>query len=172
MARPQGFRCDVGAYELESTAAPVCSTPGLPIPDYDPAGVSDDILLSSASSVSDLNVSLVATHPFVGDLIFTLTHLETGTTVILMDRPGFPPPPPCNGDNIDATLDDEGTGPVEDACSTTPPAIAGSLIPAESLSAFNGEATAGTWRLTAVDNGLGSLGTLDSWCVEVTTLTP
>ncbi|MEW5987283.1 MAG: choice-of-anchor Q domain-containing protein, partial [Chloroflexota bacterium] len=168
VARPQGFRCDVGAYELESTAAPVCSAPGLAIPDHDPAGVTDDLVLTGTSSVVDLNVQLVVTHPFVGDLIFTLTHVDTGTAVTLMDRPGFPPPPPCNGDNIDATLDDEGTGAVEDACSATPPTISGFLIPSEPLSAFDGEATAGTWRLTAVDNGLGSLGTLDSWCVEVT----
>ncbi|MEW5985447.1 MAG: choice-of-anchor Q domain-containing protein [Chloroflexota bacterium] len=161
--------CDIGAYERQTTSLLACSAPGLPIPDRDPTGVTDDLVLTEPGNLVDLNVQLVVTHPYVGDLIFALTHLDSGTAVTLMDRPGFPPLPACNGDNIDATLDDEGSGPVEDACSPTPPAIAGPLIPNELLSAFDGEAAAGTWRLTAIDNGLGSLGTLDSWCVEAAT---
>ncbi|MEW5986603.1 MAG: choice-of-anchor Q domain-containing protein [Chloroflexota bacterium] len=160
--------CDIGAYEVEAIPATLyCSTPTLAIPDNNPAGITDDLILTDTGSISDLNVSLVASHTWVGDLVFTLTHLDTGTAVTLIDRPGAPPAPSCNGDDIDATLDDEAAGPVEDACSPTPPAISGSFIPNSPLSAFDGEDLSGTWRLTAADLAANDVGTLTQWCLAV-----
>ena len=51
------------------------------------------------------------------------------------------------GDDIDATLDDEATLPVEQACDGSPPAINGIFTPNSPLSAFDGETIAGTWVL-------------------------
>ena len=36
-----------------------------------------------------LIVSIQATHTWVGDLIFTLVHVDTGTTITVIDRPGY-----------------------------------------------------------------------------------
>ena len=58
--------------------------------------------------LTDLNVSLEVTHTWVGDLSFTLTHQDTGTSVTVFDRPGVPGSTyGCQNDNINATLDDE-----------------------------------------------------------------
>ncbi|MEW5985891.1 MAG: choice-of-anchor Q domain-containing protein [Chloroflexota bacterium] len=160
--------CDIGSFEVQLPAVSFCSTPNLPIPDNNAAGVNDDLILTDTGSITALNVSLVATHTWVGDLVFTLEHVDTGTQVTFINRPGWPPPPSCNGDDIDAILDDEAAGPVEDACTPTPPAISGSLIPNSPLSAFDGEDLSGTWRLTAADVVANDVGTLVEWCVVMT----
>ncbi|MEW5985553.1 MAG: choice-of-anchor Q domain-containing protein [Chloroflexota bacterium] len=158
--------CDIGAFEVQPVPGDFfCSTPNLSIPDNNPAGVSDDLILTDTGSITDLNVSLVVSHTWVGDLLFTLEHVDTGTTVTLIDRPGWPPPPSCSGDDIDATLDDEGVWRVEDVCSPVPPAISGLLIPNNPLSAFDGEDLSGTWRLTAADLAANDVGTLTQWCL-------
>ncbi|MEW5988914.1 MAG: choice-of-anchor Q domain-containing protein, partial [Chloroflexota bacterium] len=167
VARPQGAGCDKGAFELEALPL-TCRSPGLAIPDNDPAGASDDLLLTDSGAITDLNVSLQVAHTWVGDLVFTLTHVDTGTSVTIIDRPGLPPPPSCNGDDIDATLDDEAADPVENACAPTTPTILGVFVPNGSLAGFDGEDLAGTWRLTAADLAQSDVGALTQWCVIAT----
>jgi len=90
-----------------------------------------------------------------------LTHVDTGTSALLIDRPGNPPSVfGCSGDHISASLDDEALLPVEAQCSVTPPALSGSVTPTNPLSIFDGESLAGPWRLTAPDAGLGDTGSL------------
>jgi hypothetical protein len=137
------------------------------IPDDDPDGVSDDIVIAAAGTISDLDLRLDIGHTYVGDLEVRLLHVETGTQAVLIDRPGFPLLPlGCSRDDISCTLDDEAESPAEDECSVTPPAIAGRLQPAMPLSAFDGEAIAGTWRLTVADQALADEGGLFGWCLE------
>ncbi|MEW5985892.1 MAG: SBBP repeat-containing protein [Chloroflexota bacterium] len=147
---------------------PNCRLPNLDIPDDNAIGVSDDLLVTDTGTMDDLDVYLQVQHTWVGDLIFTLTHVDTGTAVTLIDRPGGPPPPSCKGDDIDATLDDEATTPVEDVCEPTQPTIYGTFSPNESLSAFDQETLSGAWRLTAADVSGGDTGVLYLWCVETT----
>lgn len=143
------------------------------IPDGDPNGTSDTLVVNTAGQLTDLDILLQVTHTYVGDLIFRLVHENTGTSVLLIDRPGVPALGNfgCSGDNIDATLDDEGTAPVEDECAANP-AIAGNLIPHESLSAFDFEDLSGSWRLEFSDNEALDLGTLDQWCLVPSLLDP
>ena len=155
-----------------STGTVYCNTPALAIPDDDPNGISDDMVISTSGNITDLNISLDASHTWVGDLVFTLEHVDTGTTATFYDRPGYTGTGfGCQEDNIDVIANDEGTdGDIESQCDTTPPAISGDRVggdPANSslLAAFDGEDLSGTWRLTASDNEGGDTGTINEWCI-------
>ena len=150
---------------------PYCRFPNIAIPDNDPNGVTDMQVVVDSGTIQDLGVSLVATHDWVGDLSFTLTHQDTGTSVTVFDQPGVPASTyGCEGDNIDVGLDDEATSPVEDECNVgTVPTIEGVFTPNNPLSAFDGEDLAGTWTLTAVDHEVAYSGTLNDWCIYAVT---
>jgi len=159
-----------------STSSPVFSfTTGLEfcrigfgsIPDS--GSNSDSMLISEIGEIADLDVALDVTHTRVGDLTFTLTNEDTGTSTVLMDRPGEPALGinGCSGDDVDVTLDDEGAAPVEDACATNP-AISGRLTPQDPLSIFDGQQLSGNWRLDFADYATQGVGTLDRWCLAPT----
>ncbi|MBD3335544.1 MAG: T9SS type A sorting domain-containing protein, partial [Candidatus Eisenbacteria bacterium] len=114
----------------------------LPIPDNNPSGVSDEMEISIGASVSMIEVYVDITHTYIGDLIVRLQSPE-GTTVTLHDRSGG------SADNL------VGWYPSE-------------LTPAESLDAFIGETTDGTWTLFVSDNAGADLGTLNEWCLRIT----
>lgn len=143
-----------------------CSTPNLGIPDNSAAGLTDTLTITDSVTLQDLDVSLEATHSWVGDLVFTLEHLSTGTTVTLIARPGSPPGFGCSGDDLDTTLDDEASLAVENQCVTPGPvAIEGRFTPEGTLSDFDGENLSGDWQITAQDLGGGDTGTLVKWCL-------
>jgi hypothetical protein len=73
----------------------------------------------------------------------------------------------CGGDDIAATLDDEGTdGSVETSCGNSSPAIAGLLTPhPDLLASFDGTLSAGVWELNVSDHAAGDTGVLNSWCL-------
>jgi subtilisin-like proprotein convertase family protein len=126
--------------------------------------VSSTITIADSGTITDLNVALNISHPYVGDVSVTLQS-PAGTTITLIDRPGRPAFSPCgyNSANIIVTLDDEaGGGPVENA---NPPN--GSYTPQEALSAFDGEDMQGTWTLTVSDAVTNYVGTLNSWSLIV-----
>jgi trypsin len=133
------------------------------------------IAVGSSGTITDLDVGLRITHTWVGDLKVTLTHVSTGTTVILVDRPGttvLPPPGSsvgdfgCPGHDVDAIFDDEAAAPAEDMCLGTAPTIRGLVRPHHPLSAFDGESPGGTWRLTVVDEATGDTGFLEDWSLH------
>ena len=150
----------------------ICNSPQLPIPDDDPTGVSDTIVIPDNFTVTDLNVYINALHTWVGDLSFTLDHAATPTAII--NQPGVPASTfGCSGDNYDVTVDDEGPNTaIENQCGTTPPAIQG-IAPGGDppsttlLQAYDGQNVNGAWTLTVVDNAGGDTGTLVAWCIEV-----
>ena len=156
------------------TALEYCSSPNVPIPDSPSSGVEDSITVPGGSGyVTDLNVYIRADHTYVGDLVFTVRQ-GSGAQQAIFDRPGYTGSGfGCSGDNIDVTLDDEGTSAVEDACNPTPPAISGDLTPNVPLSFFDGAALDGTWTIHAQDFAGGDTGTLLTWClVPAVTFTP
>ena len=135
-------------------------------PDNDAPGVTSSVALAGAGAVEELAVSLRIAHTWVGDLRVVLTQAESGTAVVLLDRPGEPAlPVGCAGDDVDCTLADAAALAAEDACADEPPAISGPLRPTAPLDAFAGEALAGTWRLTVADLGPRDTGTLQAWCL-------
>lgn len=152
-----------------TTAALYCSAPGVAIPDNTPAGIGDGLMVADSGILTDLNVTLDVTHTWVGDLIVTLE--KNGTSIALMDRPGFTGAGfGCGEDDISATFDDAGGAPVEDECDTGGVAIMGTLIPQEALSTFNNTSLAGDWTLSISDNAGFDTGTLDMWCLSPATV--
>lgn len=135
------------------------------IPDNDPAGIDDTIEISGQQTITDVNVTLNVTHTWVGDLRVTLTHVETGKTVTLIDRPG-PAPNGCSGNDVDVVLDDQAAQSVQDSCGTDI-GLSGRLRPSSALSAFNGESVKGKWRLNVADNASQDTGALVGWCLQV-----
>ncbi len=169
-----GFTRNLDALHVSMFSAPpnaICSSPGT---FFGPSDTSDTITVPDADSITDIDVYLDISHTWVGDLIIDLTHTNTGSSVTLMSIPGggvFG----CGGDDILATINDEGAdGNANEQCSNLP-AIGGDLVggapPNTSLLAtFDGESTAGDWVLD-IDDTFSSFddGTLNEWCVVFTT---
>lgn len=152
-------------------APAVCIAPNAQIPDNGGPndGALSTITLTGSGSLADLDVVLLADHTWIGDLGATLSH--NGTVVTLLDRPGLPnvnPQSGCSNDNIDATLDDSASNPAEDSCSSTPPAMSGTLSPTGQLADFNGVNIAGAWTLNLFDSVGADIGSLRSWCLDPT----
>lgn len=146
-----------------TTLQPDCRTPNLTIPDNDANGVVDTMVISESGTIVHLNASISAAHTWVGDLTFVLEHVDTGTSVTLIERPGGPS---CSGDDLDVLLEDQATAAVQTECGAGVPAVSGILSPKEPLSAFEGEDRSGTWQLIASDNGFITSGTLVEWCLQ------
>ena len=117
--------------------------------------ISDDI------TITDVNISINVQHTWAGDVELELTS-PNGTSVILL------PNSACDDgtNDINVTFDDQAAGPI--ACSTTAPAVGGTVQPDEALSAFNNESSAGNWVLTITD-GFPSEdgGTFQSFDLEI-----
>lgn len=145
--------------------SPFCSAPSVAIPDNSPAGVTDNLIVGASFTLTDLDVSLLVAHSWVGDLTATVSH-SGGCSVTIVERPGNPASTfGCSSNNIDATLDDEAGSPAENACNPAPPALSGPLSPNNPLSACDGENVNGTWSLTVSDAAAGDTGTLNEWCL-------
>ena len=150
-----------------SSADLFCNNPALAIPDS--GSVSDSMTLTQGGTLTGLDMTLNVSHTYVGDLKFTLTHQDTGTSALLIDRPGVPASTyGCSQNNINATLSDSASLPVENECHTSTPAIVGTLSPNNPLSVFTGEDLSGTWVLLAEDAVSADTGTLDQWCIAPT----
>lgn len=125
-------------------------------------------------TIVGVRVRVTATHPWVGDLSFTLRH-PSGIEVVLVDRPGmpsvgFPGPWGCGGDNIDCWFDDQAANAAETTCSVSAvPVLAGSLRPTGALASLRGRAPQGIWSLVASDAVGGDSGVLTTACIEITT---
>ena len=145
-----------------------CATPSLALGVDPRTTVSDDMVVSGGGAITDLNLSLDLTHNYISDLIVTLQHIDTGTSVVVLDRPGtlnfFSSDIGCMGADVKTTLDDEAAATAEDQCSS-PPAIGGIFSPNNPLSAFDGEDLDGTWRLS-VETYWNSGGTVNTWCLK------
>lgn len=146
-------------------AESTCANPGLFI---DTGSVQSSINLTNADMISGLRVSTDINHTWVGDLTLSLEHIETETSVVLMDQPGVPATANgCSNDDVEALFDDESPVEVETECSTTPPAIGGVVHPEQDLALFDGETYTGEWQLTVIDNVSQDTGTLNHWCLLI-----
>jgi len=141
-----------------STNVPIAiSTSGIPT-------VNSTFVVAAGSGVviSDLSVSVNITHTWVNDLIVTLIS-PSGTQVRLVNRP-------CNSvalNNIVATFDDTAIALI---CANNP-AVGGTILPVDVLSAFNGQNTEGTWTLRVSDNANQDGGAINSWSMNICSTT-
>lgn len=168
--RPNGNGCDLGAYEM-FTELGKCGVPSIAIPDNDPAGKDLRLDLPGTGRILDVNVYFQATHPHVGDLAASLILQGSGLTQNILHRPVNDTGSACGGENVDVRLDDSAIIPVDSLCATTPPAIGDRAAPSAPLALFNNTILTGlsTWVLNISDNAPGDIGTLQQWCIVVTT---
>ena len=161
-----GNECGDGAVSATfsfETGIAQCNSPDAAIPDGR-RDIDDQVVVTGTGQLVDLDVYLLAAHTYVGDLVFTLTHEDTGTSVVILDRPGVPATNfGCSLDDIDLLLDDDASNPVEAGCGTL--AEGRAFIPNNAISAFSGEDWGGTWTLTLADLERGDSGTLNEWCL-------
>lgn len=170
--RPLIQGCDMGAYEMP-TRYEVCRAPNAAIPDFDPEGITDSLVIDGRGTILDVDVTLKAPHESVNDLVVTLTHEQSGIAQTLMSAPGRTEfSPGCNKPDVDVIFDDAGTAQVQDTCDPTSPAISGRLRPFQPLATFNGAPldNGSVWSLKISDVGGFLTGTLDAWCVSVAVL--
>ncbi|MBX7483010.1 proprotein convertase P-domain-containing protein [Qipengyuania qiaonensis] len=107
--------------------------------------------VGSNFTLADVNIGILATHTWRGDLQFTLQS-PTGTRVQLTNGDTQN----TSGDNFNVLLDDAASQLVNTDSSTgdhatSAPPYQNTFRPRSALSAFNGEASAGTWRLEICD---------------------
>ena len=138
---------------------PNCGAPAAP--------ASLPITVAATGNITDLNVRVNITHTWVGDIDATVS--RGATSVQIIDNPGTTVATGCgNGaDNMPGIiLDDEATVPVETG--PFPYVAASSYSPNNPLTAFDGQAAAGTFTLAVTDGGALDTGTLDSWALIMT----
>lgn len=148
----------------------VCRSPNITIPDNNSAGVNDTIQINDSRVIQDLDIRLDIQHPFVGDLVVNLTHISTGVTVNLLNRPLLNNEPRyCNREDVKAILDDDASLLANSQCAVATynggATIGGIFRPPQALSILNNLPAAGGWRLTVSDQGPSDTGTLRSWCI-------
>jgi subtilisin-like proprotein convertase family protein/environmental stress-induced protein Ves len=154
---------------LSVMASPICVAPGLSIPDNNPAGINSDIVSSESGAIASLEMSLDITHTWVGDLIINLTHVESGTSIELVNRAnGVDATFGCSSENIQTGVNDDAPVSLQEDCVDGGQAVAypePAYTPNNPLATFIGEAVSGTWRLNVSDNAGDDHGTLNEWCL-------
>ncbi len=127
-------------------------------------GVSFSIAGSGNCSDADDSAAFGVEHPWVGDLRFVLES-PIGTQVVLFDQPNNG----GGGANIcQLVLDDEALIPFEQSLSSSAP-FQGHYSPDGSLSDFDGQDPAGTWKLIISDLTPGDTGTLRRCSLHINT---
>jgi subtilisin-like proprotein convertase family protein len=127
--------------------------PAVTIPDANANGVLVPLLVSDATTIQGLTVTLDVTHPYVGDLVLSLV-APGGQTVLLANRRGGA------GDNFaQVTFDDLAAQSI----AASPPPFTGSYRPEEPLAAFNHTSAYGIWKLKAADVAASDVGALNSY---------
>lgn len=117
-------------------------------------------------------VSLDLFHTYVGDLIISLTHEETGTKVTLLNRESRVNgvAGSCGGTKgniVDISLTDSATDAVNGSCVSQRLAfpLNAAFQPVEPLGAFKNESVKGHWTLTVTDAYAKDAGTFHQWCM-------
>lgn len=142
---------------------------GMPrkIPNQDEGGLASAIDVPQSASIEALEVRVGLNHFTVSDLVLTLTS-PAGTTITLLDRPGYPPFPGCENAVGDIHFVDGAPEPehvcAEPAGGTPWPVVDAS--PVDPLSSFAGEDMRGTWVLTVIDQDANNAGALVGWSIH------
>ena len=117
--------------------------PALAILDNNTTGATSTMNVAASGTVANLRVRVDITHTYQGDLEVALIGPDN-TTVLLHNRTG------SSTDNVKTVYPDL-------------------TAPAQSLTAFNGKAIAGAWKLRVRDLAAVDTGTLNSWELDFRT---
>lgn len=130
--------------------------PAVPIPDDDLFGVDLTVEFFDFYYITDLTVCVNILHGYIGDLVITLTHEDTGTSVVLVDQVGDPIGS-CEGNGyFYVYLTDDASAGLDDGCDN----LIGVFAPHNPLDEFFGELVSGTWTLNVADVEPGDTGQL------------
>ena len=129
--------------------------------------VTSTLNILNGGIVGDLNVSMNIRHTYLEDLTISLTS-PSNNTVVLLDAA-------CGTyNNMNATFDDDLGITITCAATSgnTNNSISGIVLPDNSLSAFNGEDSTGSWTLTVNDAYDGDGGSILSWSLDLCAIVP
>ncbi len=135
---------------IPPTGVAIPSVTNPPVPGASPA-FTYTLNVPSAFVIDDLDVELDIQHPRVSDLTITLS--KGGTEVVLVNRR----PRDASGNYLDGAdftdtiFDDEALTDIGAGVAPALPPFTGSFRTEESLAAFEGQASNGTWTLTIYD---------------------
>ncbi|MEW5677523.1 reprolysin-like metallopeptidase [Flavobacterium enshiense] len=146
------------AFAIGYTITNTCNTytinPNVAIPDNTTSFLTHGLNVPTTANISDVNLAVNLTHTWIADI--TVAVLSPGATQVNVFSGAC-----TNNDNINATFDDQGSAIV---CATT---ITGNVIPAQALSAFNGQNPNGTWTFGVVDSAAQDTGTIVSYALTI-----
>ncbi len=158
------------------------TTGDVPIPDDAEMFVGLDLDVGGNGTIEDLDVDVLVSTTFQGDIIAQVVS-PAGTTVTIINRPGSPQTTagfssnnfgnPVTGEFM--RFDDE-AGQVYDLPEVAAPGMVdptGSWIPdSGSLSDFDGEEVNGTWRLEASDSAFFDFASIQGFGISATVPEP
>ena len=143
-------------YVISNTCNTYTMNTGFAIPDNTSAYTFSSINVPSTSNISDVNLAVNLTHTWVSDIQVILEGPMLPTTQSTVFNRSC-----TNNDNINATFDDQGAALV---CAST---ITGTVVPASSLSVFNGLNPNGNWRVGVRDLAADDTGNVVSYTLTV-----
>ena len=165
-------------------------TGNVAIPDNNATGATLDLVVTDSAIITDLNVGLIITHTWQGDVIATIEHVGFGPAVLLINHPGQTAPlgggySADNFGNITTgahfVLDDEAAGvyttPAQGGVGPTATGTAnvtgnwkpdgGPTDGIGDLSVFDGQNVQGTWRLNVRDTFSADVGFIRSLQITI-----
>jgi len=179
-----GDRCVGGACLAGAppAAIPFCNTNAISVPSVGAAPpYPSSVSVATGPIVCSLTVSLNGvTHGFPDDIDVLLSAPDGKNAIVLSDVGGGTPGP----SGVNLTLDDAAASPLPDAG----PLLSGTFKPTNvgtgdtfaapapgplggsALSVFDATNPNGTWSLWVMDDAFGNLGSLSSWCLNVSAL--
>jgi subtilisin-like proprotein convertase family protein len=125
--------------------------------------VNSTLNIPSGGTINSISVTMDITHTWINDLRGILIS-PNGTQINLFTNP-------CTSDSIEdisATFDDSGEAIV---CGNAP-GISGTVMPVQALSGLLGQSSTGTWTLRIRDTFNEDGGTLNSWSLNICTVSP
>jgi subtilisin-like proprotein convertase family protein len=149
--------------------------PDSPAPNIPGQAALAQFTVPDTAAIANLRASVYLAHARQGDLRIILTHVSTGRSVTLVDRPGtgvtgtggftapnFGIPPAPSGDDL--IFGDDGATPYAAPYVPSPgiPGVTGTYRPLTPLSTFAGESAQGLWQLSVTDWNPGATGSIVS----------
>jgi serine protease len=145
------------AAHLAAPSGIVVSATGLPAVTLGQSTTTSTLVVDKKLTITDVNVRLTLSHPFVGDLIITLV-APWGQEVTLFNRHGG------SGDHLNGVVfDDEAGTPVVSGAAPFSAAYRPTVALGGLDTATSGHGARGTWTLRIQDAGAGNVGQLLDW---------
>ncbi len=153
------FNVNNKSISIGYSVATVCNSyavnPNFTIPDNVLTSSIITINVPTNEYISDVNLSLNITHPFMGNIGLRLSNPSNNVDNILIQNT-------CSGiNNFNGTLDDAGSAII---CVSP---IAGLILPTQPLSDFNGGNALGDWKVRIRDTSSTEIGVLNSATLNI-----